>query len=86
MSSARASAHVVPVNSLIRAAPQKARRIDAVHRTLFGREAELDEIALGKKYLSLPDTTSTDNSLPQLTRWQEYLQTLLLSNEFVFVD
>ncbi len=61
------------------------KRIDVVHRTLFGRAAESDEIALAKKFVGMQDGAAAEAS-PQLTRWQEYLQALLLSNEFLFVD
>ena len=73
---------------LIRVA-QTEQRIDAVYRTLFSRAAEPDEITLGKKFLGSRDgatTISATDDLPHLTRWQEYLQTLLLANEFLFVD
>ncbi|TXT26541.1 MAG: hypothetical protein FD138_2839, partial [Planctomycetota bacterium] len=66
------------------------KRIDAVHRLLFSRAVEPDEIALGKKFLKSNDdattTTTAAGESPHLTRWQEYLQTLLLANEFLFVD
>ena len=67
-----------------------AERINAVHRLLFGRPASPDEIALGEKYLSSA-TTPPFEPAPEgqpnfLSPWEEYLQALLLSNEFVFVD
>ena len=69
---------------------QAEQRIDAVYRTLFSRAAEPEEIALGKKFLKSNDDTTTASPAagdsPHLTRWQEYLQTLLLANEFLFVD
>ncbi len=61
------------------------QRIHAAHRTLFGRAAEPDEIALGKKFLESNDS-ATPKSTEPLTRWEEYLQALLVSNEFVFID
>ena len=65
-------------------------RIDAVHRLLFGRPATADEMSLGEKYLSSATTATTERvpeGQPQfLSPWEEYLQALLLSNEFVFVD
>ena len=69
---------------------QTEQRIDAVYRTLFSRAAEPEEIALGKKFLESNDgaaaaSTPTGESR-HLTRWQEYLQMLLLANEFLFVD
>lgn len=69
---------------------QTEQRIDAVYRTLFSRAAEPDEIGLGKKFLESRDGATTPSTAagdsPHLTRWQEYLQTLLLVNEFLFVD
>ncbi len=67
-----------------------AVRISAAHRLLFGRPATEEEIALGEKYLSSA-TTATAEPVPEgpppsLSPWEEYLQALLLSNEFVFVD
>ena len=61
-------------------------RIDAVHRLLFGRPAQPDEIALGEKYLSAATANSQPDEKQFLTPWEEYLQALLLSNEFAFVD
>ena len=63
-----------------------ADKIDAVHRLLFGRQARPAELTLGSEYLS---SMADDDPLdaPQFfTRWEEYLQVLLLSNEFVFID
>ncbi len=67
-----------------------AEKINAAHRLLFGRPATADEIDLGEKYLSSA-TTATAEPVPEgqpqfLSPWEEYLQALLLSNEFVFVD
>ena len=64
---------------------QTEQRIDAVYRLLFARAADSDEIAQGQKYLETHDSPATKSS-PQLSRWEEYLQALLLSNEFLFVD
>lgn len=61
------------------------QRIDSVYRILFGRAAEPDEIQIGKKFIEANSIASSDGST-HLTRWEEYLQTLLLSNEFAFVD
>ncbi len=68
---------------------QTEQRIDAVYRMLFSRAAEPDEIAVGKKFFESSNSataTSSPGDSPHLTRWQEYLQTLLLANEFLFVD
>ena len=67
-----------------------AEMINVAHRLLFGRLATVEEIALGETYLSSATTATTEpapEGQPQfLSPWEEYLQTLLLSNEFVFVD
>ena len=64
---------------------QMDQRIDAVYRILFARSADPDEIARGQKYLETHDNAAAESST-QLTRWEEYLQALMLSNEFMFVD
>jgi hypothetical protein len=66
------------------------QRVDAVHRRLFGRPAEPAEVELAMKFLGSKSEARTEptdaNATKYLTAWDEYLQTLLLSNEFVFVD
>ncbi len=66
------------------------QRIDAVHRRLFGRPAQPTEIELATRFLTAqPDTkpeVNPANPSQYLTPWEEYLQALLLSNEFAFVD
>ncbi len=66
--------------------PTLTEQIDAVHRLLFGRQARPAELTLGSEYLSsMADDDPLDAS-QFFTRWEEYLQVLLLSNEFVFID
>ena len=65
-------------------------RVDVVHRQLFGRPAEPAEVELAMKFLDSKPEARTEptaaNATKYLTPWDEYLQALLLSNEFVFVD
>ena len=51
-------------------------RIDALHQLLYGRRARPDEITLARQFLA---------SAPK-TGLQQYVQALLLANEFAFVD
>lgn len=51
-------------------------RIQLAYRLLFGREPNAQEIALGRQFVG-------EGSVEQ---WQLYCQTLLGSNEFLFVD
>ena len=62
------------------------QRIDAAHLLLFGRHARPDEIDMANKYLSAEVIGDLADAEQFLSLWEEYLQVLLLSNEFVFVD
>jgi mono/diheme cytochrome c family protein len=72
------------------AKPAANERIEAVHRLLFGRPATREEISLGITYLTTPSSLATPPAAAgapaYLTPWEEYIQALLLSNEFAFVD
>ncbi len=64
------------------------QKIDAAYQSLFGRSATARETELGKRYLT---TVNSNDTVPQdaavfFSPWEEYLQALLLSNEFMFVD
>jgi hypothetical protein len=52
-------------------------RVSCLHRLLYGRAPQPDEVALAKEFLG---------SAPDATAWERYAQALLLANEFVFVD
>lgn len=71
--------------------PSVDQRIDALYPWLFGRRATDEERRWGRDFMQSASEIPTDASpspdrKPPLTSWQEYLQTLLLTNEFVFVD
>jgi hypothetical protein len=55
-------------------------RIRHAYRLLFGRAPEQEELSLGLNFLS---RTNTANGM---TRWQQYAQALLISNEMLYVD
>jgi hypothetical protein len=56
-------------------------RIAAAYRIAFGRAPEKSESDLALRFLKLP--TKPDD---KLTRWQQYAQVLLASNEMMYVD
>jgi hypothetical protein len=56
-------------------------RIAAAYRIAFGRKPEKAESDLALRFLKLP--TKPDD---KLTRWQQYTQVLLASNEMMYVD
>ena len=67
--------------------------IRAVYRLLFGRAPAPEEIALGQRFLQgVREVHTAQASLTSaqptagLTPWEEYVQTLLMTNEFCFVD
>jgi hypothetical protein len=56
-------------------------RVRAAYRLAFGRAPERAELELATKFLALP--AQTDD---KLTRWQQFAQVLLASNELLYVD
>jgi hypothetical protein len=61
----------------IASAQSTAQRIECLHRLLYGRSADRDEIAAGVRYLGAENSTRA---------WEDYAQVLMLANEFVFID
>jgi mono/diheme cytochrome c family protein len=55
-------------------------RIAYLYRLLYGRPADHEEIALGRRFIESSSAEKT------LSPWEQYCQVLLLSNEFAFVD
>jgi hypothetical protein len=58
-----------------------AEKVAAAYRLAFGRSPETQEVALAERFLKLP--AGKDD---KLTRWQQFAQVLLASNELMFVD
>ena len=56
-----------------------ARRIQNSYRLLFGREPEKSETELALAFLRKPDAS-------EMSRWEQYAQLLLVSNEMLYVD
>ncbi len=54
-------------------------RVQRAYRLLFGREPEETEAKLALEFLRKPGTS-------QMTRWEQYAQLLLASNEMFYVD
>ena len=74
----------------VNAASQPSEKIAALYRLIFARPPQPDEISLGQKFLSeaVPpaNQTTTGPDSTSLTPIEQYVQALLMSNEFVFVD
>jgi hypothetical protein len=64
-----------------------AERIRRMYRLAYGRTAELEEVALGLRFVAAArDNGPAGGAGRQLTPWEQYAQVLLLANEFAFVD
>ncbi|HWN95505.1 MAG TPA: DUF1553 domain-containing protein, partial [Methylomirabilota bacterium] len=61
--------------------PKEAERsrVERVYRQLFGREPDRTEMKLALDFLRQPD-------IVEMTRWEQYAQMLLASNEMLYVD
>ncbi|HLV79051.1 MAG TPA: PSD1 and planctomycete cytochrome C domain-containing protein [Chthonomonadaceae bacterium] len=69
----------------------EAARIRAVYRLLFGRPPEAEELAWGEHFLRAASRVGVQPAAQiapadRLTPWERYAQTLLMTNEFAFVD
>jgi hypothetical protein len=65
-------------------ASEPAAKIQALHRILYARAADDDEMQLGDSFVR---TALNDANHPNaLSAWERYGQALLLANEFLFVD
>jgi hypothetical protein len=67
-----------------RADEPDADRIQRAYRLLFGRPATEEEIRMGVDFLSAPDNKKTGQR--GFSRWDQYAQALLGTNEFTFLD
>ena len=56
-------------------------RVTAAYRLAFNRPPDSQEAALALAFLRQPPTSDD-----KLTRWQQYAQALLASNEMMYVD
>jgi len=71
-------------------------RVRQIYKEVFNREPERDEVELAKKFLASermplaerPGGTPETGALPKvgISRWEEYAQALLISNELIYVD
>jgi hypothetical protein len=62
-------------------------KINRMHQIAYGRSADTDEIALGLRFLAEARTRDEEKKTAlSLSAWEQYVQVLLLSNEFAFVD
>lgn len=63
-----------------------AARIERLYRWLFGRQPDEDERRLGLEFVHQSDARGAEDDEIRLSRWEQYAQALLSTNEFFFVD
>jgi len=64
-------------------------RINQAYRLLYGRLPTESEIAIGLEFLTAPEPAASEGTAAPksaLSRWDQYSQVLLGSNEFTFID
>jgi hypothetical protein len=54
-------------------------RVDDIYLELFNRRPDRDEAKIAEAFLARPSTG-------KMSRWEQYAQSLLMSNEFMYVD
>ena len=57
------------------------QRVQALYQLMYCRPAITEELDVARTFFGAPETTP-----PTQADWERYAQTLLLSNEFAFVD
>jgi hypothetical protein len=72
---AKALASRLPPN----AAAPRASDIERLYQSVFGRDPSAEEMRLGEAFLARPARS-------QVSRWEQYAQLLLASNELLYVD
>jgi hypothetical protein len=68
-------------------AGEAEKKVGAIYRVLYSREASAEEIAMGVEFVNYEKQKGP--AIPArgaLTPWEKYAQVLLAGNEFVFVD
>ncbi len=69
-----------------RGLPTTDEKVRQVYLWLFGRRATAQQIRLARVFVGAENRTGSQHAAEVSTTWQQYLQALLASNEFAFVD
>ena len=64
-----------------------AAKVRKAFLRLYGRPATEREVKMGLDFLAAPEPDLGPNEAkPKLSRWEQYAQVLLATNEFMFMD
>ena len=61
-----------------------AERVQRLYSLLFGRPATTEEVALGRQFVESKEPPGEGPN--KLSPWEHYVQALLMTNEFVYID
>jgi hypothetical protein len=61
-------------------------RVQKLYQTLFNRPPEADELKLAQTFLANERIPVGASDAHELSRWEQYAQALLMSNELMYVD
>jgi len=62
------------------------RRVTKLYETLFNRAPDDDEMKLAQTFLANERIPVDASDAHELSRWEQYAQALLMSNELMYVD
>ncbi len=68
------------------AGPTTEVRIAALYRAVMARAPVPAELDAATRFLTPTDSHDTETRHPELSRWQQLAQVLLMTNELLFVD
>ena len=61
-------------------------RIHEAHRRVLGRAATDEEVGEAREFLAAAQNVAAESAQRRLAAWQSYCQSLLCSNEFLYVE
>jgi hypothetical protein len=70
----------------VTAAPTADERIAALYRVILARSPAPAELQAAMRFLTPVDPGLVESGHSQLSRWEQLVQVLLMTNEFLFVD
>ena len=62
------------------------KRLTKLYRNLFDRAPDADELKLAETFLANERIPVDAGDAHELSRWEQYAQALLMSNELMYVD
>jgi hypothetical protein len=62
------------------------KRVQKLYETLFDRAPDEDELKLAQTFLANERIPVGAGDAHELSRWEQYAQALLMSNELMYVD